>query len=594
MVLDKQSSLVKLIVLFSILYGILLVVASIFPSPYFWGIRLIEFISFPAAVLLSIPFIAALIPNVRSIIISAVGSLFRLLHRQTTIVRYTILVVIAGILILKFWLFRQSLFFLGDGYLLIGSLVHVNWFSDIHIFYKNEPLPGLIEVCLDKLTMWFYHKSSAQFSIQLVSILFGIGSVYITFRIMRQFTNDGSAAFFALMCFLSTATSQLYFGYVENYSPVIFFLLIFLFFGIRFIKTKKYFITVVISYVLLFYSHYSMLCLFPAFIFLSYVIVKEKKNVEFILSSILGLILLALLILITYYPRTVFFERFLSSSNHLLPLFNEGTISFSYSLFSYRHILDIVNHYVFVFPFLILCGVFVIIDTYRLKLWKDQAMFFIMLSAVCTIVFGFLVKSDLGLSRDWDLFSLFIVPSILLVIIWILRIEGSMVQKNVFLIILLTTLAHTGTWIYINSDKETSFQYFRSLPNDGLWSKKANANAHSELARFYEQTQNYEASLFEYQTYLKYDPTNSRIWENLGGTYLYVFKDSAHAQKAYEKCVEYGRKSEVVFANLGEIYMKQQRYDSALVMLDRTLELNPDDAAAKNNKSFILTRMKKK
>jgi tetratricopeptide (TPR) repeat protein len=253
-----------------------------------------------------------------------------------------------------------------------------------------------------------------------------------------------------------------------------------------------------------------------------------------------------------------------------------------------------VNHYIFVFPFLIPFSVLLCIDILRLKLWKDQTVLFFILTGACAIVFGFLVKSDLGLSRDWDIFSLFIIPAILFIIIWILRIGESSIQKQVFLIIIMTTLAHTGTWIYVNSDHEKSFHYFRSLPNNQLWSKKANANAHSELARFYEQSRNYEASLFEYQEYIRYDSKNLRIWENMGGTYFYIFKDSVNAQKAYEKCVEGGRKSWIVFANLGEIYLSQNRLDSALNLLNRSLELNPNNDAAKNIKSLILARTKQK
>lgn len=592
--LEKKDSLLNLSVGFSVLYGILLLISSLFPSPFLWGVRVVEFVPIHFAVIVILVLSLSFIQPVRSTIISIVDGFVQKVQNQSFSIRFSILVLIVILIGFLFWYFRQSVFFLGDGYLLIGSLVHVNWYSDIHIFYKNEPLPGLIFVSLDKLTLLLNHESSAQFSIQIVSVLFGIGSVCVAFKIFRQFTNDQAAVFFALICFLSAATSQIYFGYVENYSPAIFFLLVFLFAGIRFLTTGDYYVTVVVSYTVLFFSHYSMLSLFPAFIFLSYRMMKEKKIIELLLSIILGVILLAVLISITYYPRTLFFERFLHTSAHFLPLSHDDNISFSYSLLSLRHIADILNHYIFVFPFLIPFGVLLFKRNYHSKLLSEQRIKFMIIVMVCAIVFGFIAKSELGLSRDWDLFSLFLIPSILFIIIAILSIADLVEQKHLFIIIILTTFAHTGSWIYINSDKEKAFEYFKSLPNEELWSKKSNANAHSELARYYEQLQNYDRSLYHYQEYVKYDPTNSRIWENIGGTYFYVLKDSLNAQKAYEKCVEYGRNSWVVFANLGEIYLKQNRLDSALVLMDRSLMVNPNNDDAKKNRSLILERMARK
>ncbi len=594
MIFERKDSFLNLSIGFSVLYGILLLISALFPSPFFWGVRVVEFVPIHFTVIAFLVLSLSFIQPVRSIVISTVDGFVQKVQNQSFPIRYSILALIVVLIGLLFWHFRQSLFFLGDGYLLIGSLVHVNWYSDIHIFYKNEPLPGLIFVSLDKLTLLFNHESSAQFSIQFASILFGIGSVYVAFKIFRQFTNNLSAAFFALACFLSAATSQIYFGYVENYSPPIFFLLVFLFAGIRFLTTGNYYIAVVISYTILFFSHYSMLSLFPAFIVLSLKMVKEKKIVEMLLSIILGLIVLMVLISITYYPRTLFFERFLNTSAHFLPLFNDDNISFSYSLLSLKHIADILNHYIFVFPFLIPFSALLFKRNHHSKLWLDQRIKFIIIAMVCAIVFGFIAKSELGLSRDWDLFSLFLIPAILFIIIAILKTEDVTTQKNIFIIIILTTFAHTGTWIFINSNKEKAFEYFKSLPNEELWSKKSNANAHSELARYYEQLQNYDRSLFHYQEYVKYDPTNSRIWENIGGTYFYVLKDTANAKKAYEKCVEYGRNSWVVFANLGEIYLRQNRLDSALELVNHSLMLNPNNDDAKKNRSLILERMARK
>lgn len=594
MKLDNNNSFVNSVLWFSLFYGVMLLFASFLSSPFIWGVRLVEFISIPASILLFTFIIASFIPAVRRVIISAVDISVRSIQVQPKMVRFGISIFGSVILIFLFWSFRQSLYFLGDGYLLIGSLERVILYSNINIFYKNEPLPGLINLSVDRLLLIFNQDNVALFSIQAVSIMFGLGNIVLAYKIIRKFTIEVSAAVLASICFFSAAISQLYFGYAENYSPVIFFLLLFLFTSIRFLRTKKYFIAIILSYILLFFSHYSMICLFPSFIFLSYIMVKSNRNIEFILSQILGVVVLVILIKITYPQFSIFYERFLNSSNHFLPLTGLDDISFSYTLFSIHHIIDTLNHYLFVFPFLLPLGVLLYIHHWQLKQWPDQTTVFFALTVISTLIFGFMAKSDLGVSRDWDLFSLFLVPAIIAVIIGILKIKQLELQKHIFIIIILTTIAHTGIWIYINSDKEKAFDYFISLPNDFLWSKKSNANAHDDLAGYFEKQQNYKRSLFHYQQFIKSDPTNSRIWQNIAGTYFYVFKDSVKAQKAYEKCLEYGREDWVVFANLGEIYLKQNRYDSALALFDRSLNLNPNNESAKNNKALIIAHMKRR
>ncbi|MCH9032716.1 MAG: hypothetical protein IIB00_10735, partial [candidate division Zixibacteria bacterium] len=124
----------------------------------------------------------------------------------------------------------------------------------------------------------------------------------------------------------------------------------------------------------------------------------QRKKVT--ISLIVGIALAALLI--AYMIRDHIVYR-----NAFLPFFSGKQVDPAYYVFSLKHILDIINLELLLFPaliFCLFCGV-----SYK-DIYRDNINTALLFFALGGLVFLFLVDPVLGMGRDWDLMSFTLLP----------------------------------------------------------------------------------------------------------------------------------------------------------------------------------------
>jgi Tfp pilus assembly protein PilF len=243
----------------------------------------------------------------------------------------------------------------------------------------------------------------------------------------------------------------------------------------------------------------------------------------------------------------------------------------------------------FVFPFMILLIPQAVRAIRFRELFGKDFNLFLFLCAVGTFSFVLCMKSDLGLSRDWDLYALFLYPSLIITVLFVLKTSAAdCIMRNSFMILAIT-LIHTIAWISINASQGLSLNYFATLPNDVLWSQNDMARAMDELESYYTMKRDPNKALEYGLRSLHYNPYNVRILENVGIVYWYAFKDTNNAQIWLEKAVSANSKKWLIYSNLASIRLKQQDYQSAMPLLEKSIRLNPLSIEPKLNMAYLLS-----
>ena len=169
-----------------------------------------------------------------------------------------------------FFIFSERAFFLGDGQLRINNLELGNLIS------HQEPLDtflhGFIFRILHPLT-----GAGGRTVYRLVSIVAGVGAIGGTTVFFRRTFDKTGERWFLILLVLSSGTVQLFFGYVESYTMVNAFTLVFLAATIQMLERKKYSILPALLFSLAVVSHSVSLVLMPGLLYAYHVIIRRES-----------------------------------------------------------------------------------------------------------------------------------------------------------------------------------------------------------------------------------------------------------------------------------------------------------------------------
>jgi len=109
-----------------------------------------------------------------------------------------------------------------------------------------------------------------------------------------------------------------------------------------------------------------------------------------------------------------------------------------------------------------------------------------------------------------------------------------------------------------------------------------NSSAHNDLGNIFQQLEEFEKAISEYQAAIRSDPTNHEPHNNIGIIYTTQGKPGEAVREfeiARKLCPDYPD----VYNNLGVIYYDLQQFDDAILMYEKALELRPDYPMARLN-----------
>ncbi|UCB52756.1 MAG: tetratricopeptide repeat protein [Candidatus Zixiibacteriota bacterium] len=519
-------------------------VASYFPSERLWGINLLYYVPPAWRWILACCAILILIPSVNRACANFLTGLSRTippgLKSANKYYRYAFFSLIAGVL---FWALRVKTYLLGD------SLVRAREIDMGARFSFTAPLDFFLHVHAAKILNWDAFQTYA-----VLSALLGVGFVFLILVLADAIGRSSEERLLVLTVGLTLGAMQLFFGYVESYSLVCVAILLYILFSLGYLRGNGGPIPPMLAFLLAFSLHLFAVTLLPS---LLYLILsrrageRERKQgnlSRFSMSTgIVLLVAVALFLLQRHNPEPMGLGYYLIS-----PL---GSWEGSYSLFSFSHLLDLMNHQLLVSPVgLLICLTPVLAFSGKTDP-KDKLTRFLLVLSLSTLAYALLIDPKLGYPRDWDLFAFTALGYTLLGLHLFLRYwretrTGDL--RYVTLSLLLTSLISTVPWIYVNATEEASVARFEHLLK---LDRERSGHGHETLAMYYNVRGEWQKELEE--------------WKKAAVT---------------ERNARY-------LNNVAAVYNRQQRYDLALQELDRSLAVDPTFDRTHFSRGDVLARM---
>jgi Tfp pilus assembly protein PilF len=545
--------------------------AALYPSGGNWGFHHLAF--YPAAIMAAaaLLMVLSLLPwTQRAGLHAAQAAAPRLLRGRHILARGLVLVLFA----LLFWTAREEVFFLGDGSLIAGRVPKIKAGSEIARLFTNEPLAGYLNWSMFQVVNSWAGGQTNVTAVRYVSIIFGLGSLAAMLWLASVLFKDSVDSLLFAGFVLVSGGSQLFFGYVEDYTPLYFAVLLFVAASVSYLRGSSPLFVPSAIFGLVFSLHFGMITLLPALFFLWYRGLRAKHPLEVLFSLAVTVATASGLLWLCGYTVSSFADVFLHSHGHLLPVTTLSSRWQAYTMFSLYHGVDLLNLLLLLSP---LAGVMLlaVAATRPAVVFSGGIVWvFILLVTLCGSIFTFSINSDLGISRDWDLFASFNLGFVITAAFaWVSFVGERLLRQRLMVSLILITLCHTGAWIGINATEQRSIDRFNVLQDARFWGKSGLADASDVLGAFYRDKGEYPQARMCFDRYLKIDSTNPRLWAASAQIDSYL-DDSVRQKHDYEKSIECGSNYEAVYLDLARMYGKEGQFDKAIKVLKKALTLD--------------------
>lgn len=580
--------------------------ASFFPNSRLWGVN--YFFYFPLSVryVLSLIGLLFLYPPFNRAVMGYVENFLKRVNDRVPKINQYISYTLGSLLCVPiFWLLRGKTHLLGDGGLRATEIE-----KGIQLT-PTEPLDVFLHSQVYQLfhSLWNWNGFTTYAFLGCLA-----GAIFIFFALLLSEqigqNKKESLLFFGIMA--TTGGILLFFGYVESYSYLYASIIAYLFFCVRYLKGKCAFAIPCLVYLITSSLHLSGFFLLPSLIYLF--MLKNKRNVRKLKVGFdtKGLILL----LVTLFLSTaeIWLLRSMALRNQevgmtyfLIPLLG-GTEGF-YSLFSFSHLLDVLNEHLLIFPVVIPVWTVIFFFWKRGRIMKDEvSKFFI--SIVCgSFLFAILVDPKLGYARDWDLFAATGIGYTVLGTYLLIKLLSTKRLKNLnyaVSILVFSGLLCVSPWVLVNSSVEKSIQRFEDLLS---LDKERSAHGHEILARYYQRKKMYRLAIKQYELATQIQRHSRYLHEkavlhwtigqnpealkavnqaleidsshveayNTKGAILYALESYEEAEETFKEALKLEQNSFEVHGNLGILYIKIEKYQEAKKHLEIYLKLSPHD-----------------
>ncbi len=356
-----------------------------------WGVNHLQFFGWPAGIIFGILAAVIIYPATARYLFFRLQEITARFGRLPN--RYQVALIVIVCLV-AFYILRVKVHTLGDGYLRVYHLEQGYYYN------HTEPLDYFLHALLYNLLNPLWGVSAESIYIA-VSILSGLALVLILYRL--PVINIAGESLPLKVLALACGGSLLFFGYVESYSLVYTFALLYLFMARRFLETGQGFFATTMFLIGGISAHLSGLLMVPSYLILYYY--RHKRNSQSspalrILPLLLIIVTTAILAALDYYDWLKNAAVRPAFSDLFLPLF----MSNGYGIFSMNHFKDIINQ------FLLVCPLALILLPY---LFREKAgtaenschkLFYFSLIG-SALLFILMIDPKLGFARDWDLFA---------------------------------------------------------------------------------------------------------------------------------------------------------------------------------------------
>ena len=495
-----------------------------------------------------------------------------------------------------FWLFRARTYFLGDGYQILSFLS------------SQQPFLKPSEYGTAWLTLMIYHligsgKSAALASEQIVSI--GSGVLYILgcgWLAANFFTSIVDRALF-LAGMITGGVTLLFFGYVEDYSPLVVSVLAFIIVGNKIASGSLNRFWILLPLGIGIFFHALALAMIPAAIYILLSDTRFSKGYGRLRTGTKRLAAITILVIIVLIGAKIYSDNLFLQLAILPPIPHELTVP-GYSLFSPRHLIDFLN-----LLFVLIPGLLILLSVMRgqQSVIKGRPARFLGWLTIATLLTAFGLDPKLGMPRDWDLFAFALVP-LLVLLFWLVLSGWSRYRRSAVVLTIAVAAVGLSSRVAVLASPRAALQYaayIRDLDpvkTRNLWFVimqyyRDNGDPATALEiqnewsrRFPELNQNRKAYEAYYQgryretiqicrAILKFNPTFADAWLNAGVAFRALNQtDSAlHYLKIADALSPY---TPSVYINLAAVMVDRGQVKQGEKLLDKAIAVDSNMAAA--------------
>ena len=552
--------------------------AAFSPGPFNWGFHHLAF--FSLWVKLSVPalmFVALLTPVQRQVN-RFVERTAENLRKEKPFVRFALQFSALGVTIFYFWVGRERVFLLGDGSLLLRDIRTVSDPSQIPSVFPSSPLVGFLVTSIEGLVRARNPEESALLAFQLMSILSGALSIVICAKLSRSLAENPLLRSLAVLLLLAGGASQLFFGYVETYPLAYGAALAFASTALAHAEGRMRLIYPAIVYGVLLMLHVGMICLLPALLFLIIQRVRARQYREAALSLFALAVTLGILLMLCGYTWEIFRGLFSGERAHLMALSGTANPWQAYTMFSPLHFVDVGNLFLLLSPFAPALLIFLLFRRPAVLLGRTDADRTLAIIALCGLAFIWMTNSDLGMSRDWDLESTYVLGAILLAISALPNLlKDPEARSRMMIMMVLVTLLHSIPWIALNGT-EGAIDRYKVLQDGRLWGRETLAYSYEDLGILYREQGQLDQAQQSFERSIGFDTTNPRRWVMLADVFQ-AQKQWSRMLHAYEMAILARTTIPAVYLKTAGMYQEKGNADKAIGILQQGLRTLPTERA---------------
>jgi tetratricopeptide (TPR) repeat protein len=570
------KSFIKFNLLIALLCGLLLLaffVSSFFPKSRLWGINHLAYFPLWVRLLFTILGLSILIPYLNSKIynlLDQILSFFQNFFAKKRVLSYSFLSLVFMFL---FWLLRTRMYFLGDGYAQISFLKEEQYTKT-----GFEALEIFAHLYLYKFLKLFITPAAESIYVGM-SIFAGGVFVFLLFFLSKALSEDITDRLLIFSILIFSGATQLFLGYAEHYTLTYVSIFAYLYFSLRYLEGKARIYLPVLFCALSAGFHFSSAYLLPSLFFL---LALKRKKEEFVFSKKRALpyllVLVFLLVLSVFYIWS--FNPVLSEI--FVPLLKGRVYVPDYTLFSFPHILDIINQHLLLSPVgIILLVSLVIAFKDRLRSKKPLIPFLVIVS-LGQLFYHFVVDPKLGAGRDWDLISNVALGYTLLAVYLFMNITGPKKYSTVLLTFsaFLTILP----WILLNNNTQSGIDRFKNLLD--LDAKRSRSGLYL-LSGYYGSHNKFKEAREVTKKIFEQFPEDSLT---RAASAFAKLGDYDRATQLLEEAIKIMPSYLTAYNDLGWIYFNQGKLDKALEEFQVLVRLNPFNATYHGNLGKVLLK----
>lgn len=458
--------------------------------------------------------------------------------------------------------------FLGDGYLLLGSLV-----SPPHVVKLRSLVASLPQEFMLRL-LGERNFDSALTSYRLVAYAVGFLFAGLSVWVATKEFRSTIARVLFLLSMLSGGYALLFFGYVENYALFANATLAVCAVGILVVTGSIRWYWLVLAYLFAQVMHIFGAVFLPA-VLLALLYSTSLGRKVLALPPAIRLVLIAVTVVglsiaaVNMY-LTNFFFRF-----SLIPPVNDSFTADGYSLFSLPHLLDYAN-----LLFVLVPAVVLLLFSGTIKRKQSRQSHhaennpYLLMAVLCAALAAFVFDPNLGMPRDWDLFAFAGIPLLFLLSLRACRLvdAGNVPARNTVLLAITLNVLILSARVMVFGQESASVAYI----NDTVRLDPAkNRNTYQMLSTYYVEKGD-SAMAAEYTRKLQSAYPERAFCiaaenANLSGNYqeaLYLSKQALSLNPSMWDG----------YANLGVAYMGLNMPDTGIYYLNVADGLNPYNA----------------